>query len=117
VVRVWQVVETTGLPSVLAQDGSPGTAAADGGGPGLAKKQPVKGKSGGRDTLPEHLVVPDKMLALAEQPACVLEGHNDDVLDFTWSKSDQVRCFINSSHYVLSVSLHLQRSSPCMGES
>lgn len=93
VVRVWQVVETSAPPSLLAPDGSPGTA--DGAGaaatPALAQlsKKSVKGKSG-RDTLPEHLVVPDKMFALAEQPACVLEGHNDDVLDLTWSKSDQV---------------------------
>ncbi|GJM87863.1 hypothetical protein PR202_ga03859 [Eleusine coracana subsp. coracana] len=59
-----------------------------GGGRGMSKKS-VKGKSG-RDALPEHLVVPDKMFALPEQPACVLEGHNDDVLDLTWSKSDQL---------------------------
>ncbi|KAK3139463.1 hypothetical protein QOZ80_5AG0383670 [Eleusine coracana subsp. coracana] len=93
VVRVWQVVETSAPPSLLAPDGSPGAAAADGGSsaPALAQmsKKSVKGKSG-RDALPEHLVVPDKMFALAEQPACVLEGHNDDVLDLTWSKSDQL---------------------------
>jgi hypothetical protein len=59
--------------------------------PALAQmsKKSTKGKSG-RDTLPEHLVIPDKVFALAEQPACVLEGHKDDVLDLTWSKSDQV---------------------------
>jgi WD repeat-containing protein 44 len=94
VVRVWQVVETSSLPSFLAQDSSTDTAA-DGGGastPALAQlsRKSVKQGKSGRDTLPEHLVVPDKMFALAEQPACVLEGHNDDVLDLTWSKSDQV---------------------------
>ncbi|TVU51147.1 hypothetical protein EJB05_02555, partial [Eragrostis curvula] len=97
VVRVWQVVETSAPPGFLTQDGSapPGAAAAADGSSAAApalgqlSKKSVKGKSG-RDTLPEHLVVPDKVFALAEQPACVLEGHKDDVLDLTWSKSDQL---------------------------
>ncbi|XP_062204509.1 uncharacterized protein LOC133906584 [Phragmites australis] len=97
VVRVWQVVETSAPPSSLVQDGSgpvppPPHGTADGSStPGLAQmsKKSAKGKSG-RDALPEHLVVPDKVFALAEQPACVLEGHKDDVLDLTWSKSDQL---------------------------
>ncbi|RLN28766.1 uncharacterized protein C2845_PM05G03980 [Panicum miliaceum] len=99
VVRVWQVVETNAPPSSLALDsGKSGPlaplppATADGSStPALAQmsKKSTKGKSG-RDTLPEHLVIPDKMFALAEQPACVLEGHKDDVLDLTWSKSDQL---------------------------
>lgn len=100
---VWQVVETSTPTCLLAMDGKsgplaplPSPGAADGASstttPALASmpKKPAKGKSGGRDALPEHLVVPDKVFALAEQPACVLEGHQDDVLDLTWSKSDQV---------------------------
>lgn len=97
VVRVWQVVETNAPPSSLALDGKLGPLAplppvpGDGSSttPALSKKSTTKGKSG-RDALPEHLVIPDKVFALAEQPACVLEGHKDDVLDLTWSKSDQV---------------------------
>jgi len=100
VVRVWRVVETNAPPSSLALDGSGKSAplaplppaVADGSAtPALAQmsKKSTKGKSG-RDRLPEHLVIPDKVFALAEQPACVLEGHKDDVLDLTWSKSDQV---------------------------
>ncbi|RLM98441.1 uncharacterized protein C2845_PM06G12110 [Panicum miliaceum] len=99
VVRVWQVVETNAPPSSLALDGGKSgplaplpPAAADGSStPALAQmsKKSTKGKSG-RDTLPEHLVIPDEVFALAEQPACVLEGHKDDVLDLTWSKSDQL---------------------------
>ncbi|RCV35990.1 hypothetical protein SETIT_7G283800v2 [Setaria italica] len=96
VVRVWQVVETNAPPSSLALDGKSGPLAplppvpGDGSSttPALSKKS-TKGKSG-RDALPEHLVIPDKVFALAEQPACVLEGHKDDVLDLTWSKSDQL---------------------------
>ncbi|OEL27932.1 WD repeat-containing protein 44 [Dichanthelium oligosanthes] len=98
VVRVWQVVETNAPPSSLALDGKSGPlaplppATADGSStPALAQmsKKSTRGKSG-RDALPEHLVIPDKVFALAEQPACVLEGHKDDVLDLTWSKSDQL---------------------------
>lgn len=103
VVRVWHVVETSAPPCSLAMDGksgplaplpAPGGAAGDGSAAALAsaskKSSTNKGKSGGGNALPEHLVVPDKVFALAEQPACVLEGHQDDVLDLTWSKSDQV---------------------------
>ncbi|CAD6270362.1 unnamed protein product [Miscanthus lutarioriparius] len=100
-VRVWQVVETSAPPcSLAAMDGKsgplaplPAPGAADGSSAlasTMSKKSTNKGKSGGRDALPEHLVVPDKVFALAEQPACVLEGHQDDVLDLTWSKSDQL---------------------------
>ncbi|KAF0888180.1 hypothetical protein E2562_010868 [Oryza meyeriana var. granulata] len=101
VVRVWQVVEASSPPCSLPNDGHsgplppqpPGTAA-DGTTtttPALSQlsKKSAKGKSG-RDTLPEHLVVPDKVFALADQPECVLAGHQDDVLDLTWSKSDQL---------------------------
>uniref|UniRef100_A0ACD5YIU9 Uncharacterized protein n=1 Tax=Avena sativa TaxID=4498 RepID=A0ACD5YIU9_AVESA len=67
-------------------------------GPSQHHSAPLPAPTGGappkadnaKDTLPEHLVVPDKVFALAEQPLCVLEGHDDDVLDLTWSKSDQL---------------------------
>jgi WD repeat-containing protein 44 len=38
-------------------------------------KKLTKGKGGSRDALPEHLVISDKVFALAAQPTCVLEGH------------------------------------------
>nr|CAB3463241.1 unnamed protein product [Digitaria exilis] len=95
VVRVWQVVETSAPPSSLAMDGKSGPLAplppamADGSSssiPALSKKSTTKAKS----AVPEQVVIPDKVFALAEQPVCVLEGHKDDVLDLTWSKSDQL---------------------------
>ncbi|KAE8807220.1 WD repeat-containing protein 44 [Hordeum vulgare] len=91
-VRVWEVVETSAPPSSVPQDGSlpPLPGGSDGSSsqaPGLSKKSTTKG---GKTVLPEHLVVPDKVFALAEQALCVLEGHEDDVLDLTWSKSDQL---------------------------
>ncbi|CAN6330718.1 unnamed protein product [Urochloa humidicola] len=92
VVRVWQVVETSAPPSSLALDGKSGPLAPLPPGPGDAPAlaQMSKKSTRAKNALPEHLVIPDKVFALAEQPACVLEGHKDDVLDLTWSKSDQL---------------------------
>ncbi|XP_010238654.3 uncharacterized protein LOC100842788 isoform X2 [Brachypodium distachyon] len=96
VVRVWEVVETSAPPGAVPQDGSLPPlpcSAADGSSaaaPALTKKSTTKAGKTGKDALPEHLVVPDKVFALAEPPLCVLEGHEDDVLDLTWSKSDQL---------------------------
>jgi WD40 repeat protein len=95
VVRVWEVVETSAPAGSVPQDGSlpplpSGGTTADGATPALSKKSTTKGGKTAKDALPEHLVVPYKVFALAEQPLCVLEGHEDDVLDLTWSKSDQV---------------------------
>lgn len=105
--RVWEVVETSAPPSAVPQDGSlpplPGGADGSSQAPGLSKKSTTKGGKTGRDALPEHLVVPDKVFALAEQALCVLEGHEDDVLDLTWSKSDQV---LPISSYILTHSIN-----------
>ncbi|CAL4903938.1 unnamed protein product [Urochloa decumbens] len=99
VVRVWRVVETSAPPSSLALDGKSGPLAPlPPGGPGgdapalaqMSKKSASKAAKSGRDALPEHLVIPDKVFALADTPDCVLEGHKDDVLDLTWSKADQL---------------------------
>uniref|UniRef100_A0ACD5Y5I5 Uncharacterized protein n=2 Tax=Avena sativa TaxID=4498 RepID=A0ACD5Y5I5_AVESA len=97
VVRVWEVVETSAPAGSVPQDGSlpplpTGGTTGDGSTstPALTKKSTTKAGKSAKDTLPEHLVVPDKVFALAEQPLCVLEGHDDDVLDLTWSKSDQL---------------------------
>ena len=57
--------------------GAPGRAA-------LSRKV-LRGKSS-QHGLPEHVVLPETVFALAEQPACVFEGHEDDVLDLSWSK-------------------------------
>uniref|UniRef100_A0A8I7BBS1 Uncharacterized protein n=1 Tax=Hordeum vulgare subsp. vulgare TaxID=112509 RepID=A0A8I7BBS1_HORVV len=96
VVRVWQVVDASSS-SILAPDLSTGKllpplAPADGGSlaaaPGLAaqlSKKVRRGKSS-KHVLPEHVVLPETVFALAEQPVCVFKGHEDDVLDLSWSK-------------------------------
>lgn len=41
----------------------------------------------------EHVLVPETVFALSEKPFCSFQGHLDDVLDLSWSKS-QVSCFL-----------------------
>lgn len=99
VVRVWRVVNADASSSGVAQELStaqpppppPPGVPADGGSvaPGLAaqlSKKVRRGKSS-KHVLPEHLVVPETVFALSEEPACAFEGHLDDVLDLSWSKS------------------------------
>ncbi|KQJ89109.1 hypothetical protein BRADI_4g23520v3 [Brachypodium distachyon] len=110
-VRVWQVVvvDAGAAPDLLLFPGAgaaaqlPPLAPTDGGSlaaaaPGLAAQLSRKvtrsgrggGKSGsGKHALPEHVVVPDSVFSLAENPLCVFLGHDDDVLDLSWSKSQR----------------------------
>ncbi|KAJ1274892.1 hypothetical protein BS78_05G094500 [Paspalum vaginatum] len=99
VVRVWDVVdaEVDASASAAAQESAqpPPASAADSrpaAAPGLAAQLSRKVRRGrsGKDVLPEHVVLPESAFALAEQPACALEGHQDDVLDLSWSKSQQL---------------------------
>ncbi|TVU02650.1 hypothetical protein EJB05_51839, partial [Eragrostis curvula] len=96
VVRVWRVVDADAAQEISAA-WSPLAAAAEGGrsaapAPGLAaqlSRKVRRGKSS-KHVLPEHVVVPESVFALADQPACTFEGHQDDVLDLSWSKSQQL---------------------------
>ncbi|CAL4981997.1 unnamed protein product [Urochloa decumbens] len=107
VVRVWAVVaDAAGAaassaavpPEVSAQSAAslpPQHPAAP---PGLAaqlSRRMRRGRSG-KDVLPEHVVVPESAFALAERPACAFEGHQDDVLDLSWSKSQSQQLLSSS---------------------
>ena len=43
----------------------------------------------------DRIVVPDTVFALSDKPICSFQGHSDDVLDLSWSKS-QVSCFLHA---------------------
>uniref|UniRef100_A0ACD5W7V7 Uncharacterized protein n=1 Tax=Avena sativa TaxID=4498 RepID=A0ACD5W7V7_AVESA len=94
VVRVWQVVDadaSSSSPELCAALFLPPLAPTEGGSlaaaPGLAAQlsKKVRRKSS-KHVLPDHVVVPDTLFALAEKPACEFEGHVDDVLDLSWSR-------------------------------
>lgn len=38
----------------------------------------------------DHVVMPETIFALSEKPVCSLQGHLDDVLDLSWSKSQHL---------------------------
>ncbi|KAL4271216.1 hypothetical protein GQ457_13G003330 [Hibiscus cannabinus] len=38
----------------------------------------------------DHIVVPETVFALSDKPFCSFQGHSDDVLDLSWSKSQQL---------------------------
>uniref|UniRef100_A0A0D9XPX1 Uncharacterized protein n=1 Tax=Leersia perrieri TaxID=77586 RepID=A0A0D9XPX1_9ORYZ len=100
VVRVWRVVEADPHPSspelsaskslpplappAIGDCGTQGLAAQ------LSRKVRARRWKSGKEVLPEHVVVPETVFALADEPACSLEGHLDDVLDLAWSKSQQL---------------------------
>ncbi|CAN4116094.1 unnamed protein product [Withania somnifera] len=50
------------------------------------KKGKVPHKKKG-NSVPEYVNVPETVFALSEKPICTLKGHQDDVLDLSWSRS------------------------------
>ncbi|XP_075078819.1 uncharacterized protein LOC107810992 isoform X1 [Nicotiana tabacum] len=50
------------------------------------KKGKVSHKKKG-NSIPEYVNVPETVFALSEKPVCTLKGHQDDVLDLSWSRS------------------------------
>ncbi|BAT12995.1 Os11g0187100 [Oryza sativa Japonica Group] len=98
VVHVWHVVDDGAPPSSmspellsssqslppLAPHGDGGLAAQ------LSRKLRARRWKTCKDVLPEHVVVPETAFALADEPACSLEGHLDDVLDLAWSMYSQL---------------------------
>ncbi|PKA60623.1 U4/U6 small nuclear ribonucleoprotein PRP4-like protein [Apostasia shenzhenica] len=41
-------------------------------------------------SLPDYIVLPEAVFSLSEKPVCSFEGHLDDVLDLSWSRSQHL---------------------------
>ncbi|XP_019161387.1 PREDICTED: WD repeat-containing protein 44-like [Ipomoea nil] len=52
---------------------------------GKAKAPTTKKKD---TSVPEYVSMPDSVFAFSERPLCTLTGHQDEVLDLSWSKSE-----------------------------
>ncbi|GJN28690.1 hypothetical protein PR202_gb16847 [Eleusine coracana subsp. coracana] len=101
VVRVWTVIDAAdddtsagvlSSSSLVPPPPTTITAAASAPHQGLAaqlSRKVRRGRGSKHVLLPEHVIVPDHVFAIDERPACVLEGHQDDVLDLSWSADSQ----------------------------
>ncbi|GAB4833795.1 hypothetical protein Ancab_032044 [Ancistrocladus abbreviatus] len=60
--------------------------------PPLPEDKKKKGKSASRkgNSMPDYVQLPETAFALSEEPVCSFEGHLDDVLDLSWSKSQPI---------------------------
>lgn len=52
----------------------------------------LPGKS---NSIPEYVVVPETVFSLSEKPFCTFDGHVDDVLCLSWSKSQVPKPYIH----------------------
>ncbi|KAI4356466.1 hypothetical protein L6164_000488 [Bauhinia variegata] len=103
VIHVWEVQECE-VMSLKPEDGSHAPihpsllASADRNGqaetPPLGADKKKKGKSTAGtkkgNPIPDYVHVPETVFSLSEKPFCSFEGHQDDVLDLSWSKSQQL---------------------------
>ncbi|XP_022869535.1 WD repeat-containing protein 44-like [Olea europaea var. sylvestris] len=49
------------------------------------KKGRIHKKKG--NSIPDYVTMPETVFALSEKPICILNGHQDDILDLSWSRS------------------------------
>ncbi|CAN0901200.1 WD repeat-containing protein 44 [Linum grandiflorum] len=101
VIHVWQVVEAERKGELLLEkpedanfnllvtvNGSPEPMFLSTSADGHSEKRRRGRSSLSRKSLSlEHIIVPETVFALTDKPVCSFEGHIDDVLDLSWSKS------------------------------
>ncbi|KAL3647070.1 hypothetical protein CASFOL_008038 [Castilleja foliolosa] len=104
VIHVWQVMETErkgDLFSDKLEDGNFSLMSLGSGSPEPSSMSPKldglpEKKRRGRSSISrksvslEQILVPETVFALSEKPICSFEGHLNDVLDLSWSKSQQL---------------------------
>lgn len=107
VIHIWKVVESErkgdllldktedgNLNLLLLTNSSPETNSAS---PNfsshLEKKRRGRSSISRKSVSLDHVFVPETVFALSEKPFCSFEGHLDDVLDLSWSKSQVVNNF------------------------
>lgn len=100
VIHVWQVVKTERKGDLLMErtednfnllfiaNGSPEPTSMS---PNVdnhpEKKRRGRSSISRKSVSSDHVVVPEMVFALSEKPTCSFQGHLDDVLDLSWSKS------------------------------
>lgn len=103
VIHVWQVVESERKGELLEkqEDGHLNMLLLANGSPEPTSLSPKhldnhlekkrRGRSINRKSLSlDHMVVPETVFALSDKPICSFQGHLDDVLDLSWSKSQHL---------------------------
>ncbi|KAF8026151.1 hypothetical protein BT93_F2839 [Corymbia citriodora subsp. variegata] len=104
VIHVWKVVETEKKGELLMEkpeDGGFHMLLGPTASPELGTLSPkmdnyLEKKRRGRSSISrkslslDHVFVPEVVFALSEKPECSFEGHLDDVLDLSWSKSQHL---------------------------
>ncbi|KAK4420345.1 Protochlorophyllide reductase, chloroplastic [Sesamum alatum] len=104
VIHVWQVVETERKGDFFfdkSEDGNFNLLFLANGSPEPSSMSPnldghSEKKRRGRSSISrksvslEQILVPETVFALSDKPICSFQGHLDDVLDLSWSKSQQL---------------------------
>ncbi|XP_047309816.1 WD repeat-containing protein 44-like [Impatiens glandulifera] len=106
VIHVWQVVKTEKRGDLLLEDGNLNFLLVAGGSPEptlmmsprneFGNKEMKKKRRGRKLSFSQksinldHVLVPETVFGLSDKPICSFTGHLDDVLDLSWSKSQQL---------------------------
>ncbi|KAJ7950341.1 WD repeat-containing protein 44 [Quillaja saponaria] len=84
--------------------------------PPLSSEKKKKGKFGSKrgNQIPEYVHVPETVFSLSEKPYCSFEGHLDDVLDLSWSRSQMDLQLLLSSSMDKTVRLWDLENKTCL---